>query len=55
MISAAFILLLILLAIFAPVFAHLVGHGVDQQNDTAGLTPAGLPRAAELGLLVRHR
>ncbi|MGH3393340.1 MAG: oligopeptide/dipeptide ABC transporter ATP-binding protein, partial [Streptosporangiaceae bacterium] len=43
-ISAAFILLLILLAIFAPVIAHLVGHGVDQQNDTAGLTPAGLPR-----------
>ena len=25
-------------------FAHLTGHGVDQQNDTAGLTPAGLPR-----------
>jgi peptide/nickel transport system ATP-binding protein len=43
-ISASFILLLILLAIFAPVIAHLVGHGVDQQNDTAGLTPAGLPR-----------
>ena len=43
-ISAAFILLLILLAIFAPVIAHLAGHGVDQQNDTAGLTPAGLPR-----------
>jgi len=43
-ISAAFILVLILLAIFAPVIAHLVGHGVDQQNDTAGLTPAGLPR-----------
>jgi peptide/nickel transport system ATP-binding protein len=43
-ISTAFILLLILLAIFAPVIAHLVGHGVDQQNDTAGLTPAGLPR-----------
>ena len=42
--SAAFIVILVLLAIFAPVLAHLVGHGVDQQNDTAGLTPAGLPR-----------
>jgi peptide/nickel transport system ATP-binding protein len=43
-ISASFILLLILLAIFAPVFAHITGHGVDQQNYTAGLTSAGLPR-----------
>ena len=43
-ISASFILLLILVAIFAPAFAHLTGHGVNQQNDTAGLTPAGLPR-----------
>src|SRR6185437_10483050 len=42
--SAAFIVLLVLLAIFAPVFAHLVGHGVNEQNDTAGLTQAGLPR-----------
>jgi peptide/nickel transport system ATP-binding protein len=42
--TAAFILLLILLAIFAPAIAHLAGHGVDQQNDTTGLTPAGLPR-----------
>jgi len=43
-ITASFILLLILLAIFAPAFAHLVGHGVNEQNDTAGLTPSGLPR-----------
>jgi peptide/nickel transport system ATP-binding protein len=43
--AASFILLLILVAIFAPLFAHLVGHGVNQQNDTAGLTAAGLPRA----------
>ncbi|HEY7015012.1 MAG TPA: dipeptide ABC transporter ATP-binding protein [Streptosporangiaceae bacterium] len=43
-VSASFILLLILLAIFAPAFAHLVGHGVNEQNDTAGLTPSGLPR-----------
>jgi peptide/nickel transport system ATP-binding protein len=43
--AASFILLLVLVAIFAPAFAHLVGHGVNQQNDTAGLTAAGLPRA----------
>jgi peptide/nickel transport system ATP-binding protein len=42
--AATFILVLIALAIFAPLFAHLVGHGVDQQNDSAGLTAAGLPR-----------
>jgi peptide/nickel transport system ATP-binding protein len=42
--AASFILILILAAIFAPVFAHLVGHGVNQQNDSAGLTAAGLPR-----------
>jgi oligopeptide/dipeptide ABC transporter ATP-binding protein len=43
-ITAAFILLLILLAIFAPAIAQLAGHGVDQQNDATGLTAAGLPR-----------
>jgi peptide/nickel transport system permease protein len=43
-ISAAFIVLLVLAALFAPVIAHLVGHGVSQQNDTTGLTEAGLPR-----------
>ena len=42
--SAAFIVLLILLAIFAPAMAHLTGHGVDQQNYSGGLTSAGLPR-----------
>ena len=44
LISAAFIVLLVLAALFAPVIAHLVGHGVNQQNDTTGLTEAGLPR-----------
>jgi peptide/nickel transport system ATP-binding protein len=43
-ISAAFIVLLVLLALFAPVIAHLVGHGVNEQNNTTGLTEAGLPR-----------
>jgi oligopeptide/dipeptide ABC transporter ATP-binding protein len=42
--SAAFIVLLILVAIFAPALAHLAGHGVDQQNYSSGLTSAGLPR-----------
>ena len=42
--SAAFLVLLVLLAIFAPALAHLVGHGVDQQNFTDGLTSDGLPR-----------
>src|SRR5262249_33013464 len=43
-ISAAFTVLLVLAAIFAPAIAHLVGHGVNEQNDTTGLTAAGLPR-----------
>src|SRR5262249_27346537 len=46
LISAAFIVLLVLAALFAPVIAHLVGHGVNEQNDTTGLTAAGLPRPA---------
>ncbi len=44
LISAAFIVLLVLAALFAPAIAHLVGHGVNEQNDTTGLTAAGLPR-----------
>ncbi|HEY2287718.1 MAG TPA: dipeptide ABC transporter ATP-binding protein [Streptosporangiaceae bacterium] len=43
--AATFIVVLILMAVFAPLFAHLAGHGVNQQNDSAGLTAAGLPRA----------
>ena len=55
LISAAFIVLLVLAALFAPVIAHLVGHGVNQQNDTTGLTEAGLPRPPSSELLVRDR
>jgi peptide/nickel transport system ATP-binding protein len=44
LVSGAFIVLLVLLALFAPVIAHLAGHGVNQQNNTTGLTEAGLPR-----------
>jgi peptide/nickel transport system ATP-binding protein len=42
--AATFIVVLILMAVFAPLFGHLAGHGVNQQNDSAGLTAAGLPR-----------
>ncbi len=36
-------MLIILVAIFAPVFATITGHGVNQQFRTTGLTPDGLP------------
>jgi peptide/nickel transport system permease protein len=41
---AAIILLISLFAIFAPLVAHLAGHGPNDQDLTNGLTPAGLPR-----------
>jgi peptide/nickel transport system permease protein len=41
--SSAIIGLVVLLAIFAPVVAHLVGHGPNQQFRTSGLSPAGIP------------
>lgn len=43
MISLAVIVLIILVAIFAPLFTTITGHGVDQQFHTSGLTPYGLP------------
>jgi len=42
--SSVTIVLIALLAILAPVIAHLVGHGPNQQYFTIGLTPDGLPR-----------
>ena len=36
-------MLIILVAIFAPVFATITGHGVNQQFRTTGLSPFGLP------------
>jgi peptide/nickel transport system permease protein len=42
-ISAVVIVLIILMAIFAPLFATITGHGVNQQFRTTGLTPFGLP------------
>ncbi len=44
-ISFVIIVLIILVAIFAPVFAALTGHGVNEQFRTTGLTPDGLPVA----------
>ena len=43
MISLAVIVLIILVAIFAPVFATITGHGVNQQFRTTGLPADGLP------------
>lgn len=43
-ISFAVIVLLVLVAIFAPLFATITGHGVNEQFRTTGLTPDGLPR-----------
>jgi peptide/nickel transport system permease protein len=44
MISLAVIILIILVAIFAPVFAHITGHPVNEQYRQNGLTPDGLPK-----------
>jgi peptide/nickel transport system permease protein len=41
--SAIVIVLIILVAIFAPVFATITGHGANQQFRVTGLSPAGLP------------
>jgi peptide/nickel transport system permease protein len=43
MVSAAVILLLLVVALAAPLIAHLVGHDPDTQYRETGLTPAGLP------------
>lgn len=45
MVSAAVIVLVLLVAIFAPVTTMITGHGVNQQFNDIGLTPDGLPRA----------
>jgi ABC-type dipeptide/oligopeptide/nickel transport system permease subunit len=43
LISAIVILLIFLMAIFAPVFATITGHGVNQQFRITGLSPDGIP------------
>jgi peptide/nickel transport system permease protein len=42
-ISFAIIVVIILVAIFAPLFATITGHGVNQQFRTTGLSSFGLP------------
>jgi peptide/nickel transport system permease protein len=44
-ISFCVIVIIILVAIFAPVFAAITGHGVNQQFRVTGLSPDGLPVA----------
>ncbi|MGW5188296.1 ABC transporter permease [Kribbella sp. NPDC004138] len=44
MISLAVIVLIVLMAIFAPVFAAVTGHPPNEQYRDIGLTPDGLPR-----------
>ena len=41
--SAVVIVVLVVLAICAPLIAHLVGHGPNTQYPLTGLSPAGLP------------
>jgi peptide/nickel transport system permease protein len=43
--SFVVIVIIVLVAIFAPVFAAITGHGVNQQFRTTGLSPSGLPVA----------
>jgi peptide/nickel transport system permease protein len=47
MVSAAFIVLLVLAAIFAPLIADLTGHTPDTQDLIHGLSPKGLPHAPD--------
>ncbi|MET9315607.1 ABC transporter permease [Kribbella sp. NPDC003505] len=44
MISLTVIVLIVLMAIFAPVFAAVTGHPPNEQYRDIGLTPDGLPR-----------
>lgn len=50
-VSSAVILFIVLLAICAPLIAHLVGHGPNTQYLITGLTPAGLPKAPSWAFL----
>lgn len=47
LVSLAVIVLIALFAIFAPVVASLTGHGVNEQFNDIGLSPAGLPRGPD--------
>jgi peptide/nickel transport system permease protein len=47
MISLVVIILVVLVAIFAPVIAALVGHGPNQQFNTTGLNSIGQPKGPD--------
>jgi len=42
--SLAVVVLMVLVAVFAPVFVHLTGHPPNMQYHREGLTPDGLPK-----------
>ncbi|TWD82438.1 peptide/nickel transport system permease protein [Kribbella amoyensis] len=44
MVSLGVILLIVLMAVFAPVFAHITGHPPNEQYRDIGLTADGLPK-----------
>ena len=44
-VSSGVVLCIVVVAIFAPFIAHLVGHGPNTQYLTTGLSPDGLPKA----------
>jgi peptide/nickel transport system permease protein len=50
-VSSAVILLIVLLAIFAPLIALLAGHGPNAQYLLTGLSPDGLPKAPSSSFL----
>src|SRR3954470_13423363 len=43
-ISLVVIILIVLMAVFAPLFAKVTGHGVYEQFSETGLSPEGLPQ-----------
>ena len=49
------IVVIILVALFAPVFAAITGHGVNEQFRDTGLTPDGLPVGPSRTFLAGHR
>ena len=50
--SSVVIVIIALMAIFAPVVAHLVGHGPNDQYRTTGLSPEGIPVGPNLRFLL---
>src|SRR5882724_1056606 len=54
MASAVTIVLLILMAVFAPVLAKFIGHGPYFQDRVRGLTESGIPRGPASGALLGY-